>query len=101
MMPSLNLRLLSLPFDSWFEGSGSRILFFTDEEPVLPEQWPAFAPQDPAYIIYTSGSTGKPKGVVIPMEALVNFLWAVKDVPGFSSDDRLLAVTTVSSISRD
>lgn len=83
-------------FDSWFEGSGSRILYFTDEEPVLPEQWPAFAPQDPAYIIYTSGSTGKPKGVVIPLEALVNFLWAVKDVPGFSSDDRLLAVTTVS-----
>lgn len=83
-------------FNSWFEGSGSRILYFTDEESVLPEQWPTSASRDPAYIIYTSGSTGKPKGVVISMESLVNFLWAVRDVPGFTKDDRLLAVTTVS-----
>lgn len=83
-------------FAPWFEEAGTSLLHFSETEMPLPNVWPSFPPRDPVYIIYTSGSTGKPKGVVIPMEALVNFLWAVKDLPGFSSDDRLLAVTTVS-----
>ena len=49
-----------------------------------------------AYIIYTSGSTGKPKGVQIPHYALSNFLYSMKEAPGLTSDDTLLAVTTYS-----
>jgi amino acid adenylation domain-containing protein/non-ribosomal peptide synthase protein (TIGR01720 family) len=53
-------------------------------------------PEDIAYVIYTSGSTGKPKGVEIPHRALVNFLESMRVVPGLSSADRLLAVTSLS-----
>lgn len=53
-------------------------------------------PQNLAYVIYTSGSTGKPKGVEIPHQAVVNFLWSMRTTPGMVSDDRLLAVTTLS-----
>ena len=49
-----------------------------------------------AYIIYTSGSTGSPKGVEISHRALLNLLWSMKTRPGLSSDDVLLAVTTLS-----
>lgn len=53
-------------------------------------------PDDIAYVIYTSGSTGKPKGVQVPHRAVVNFLYSMKDSPGLTSQDRLLAVTTPS-----
>jgi amino acid adenylation domain-containing protein len=53
-------------------------------------------PENLAYIIYTSGSTGKPKGVQIPHRALVNFLTAMKQKPGLTAQDILLAVTTIS-----
>ncbi|KAB8332627.1 non-ribosomal peptide synthetase [Scytonema tolypothrichoides VB-61278] len=49
-----------------------------------------------AYVIYTSGSTGKPKGVQIPHSALSNFLHAMRQTPGLSAQDTLLAVTTYS-----
>ncbi len=49
-----------------------------------------------AYTIYTSGSTGKPKGVNISQRALVNFLMSMRDAPGFTAQDTLLAVTTLS-----
>ncbi|WP_407885538.1 non-ribosomal peptide synthetase, partial [Scytonema sp. NUACC26] len=49
-----------------------------------------------AYTIYTSGSTGKPKGVQIPHKALNNFLFAMKQSPGLTEEDTLLAVTTYS-----
>ncbi|KUJ83005.1 non-ribosomal peptide synthetase [Microbulbifer flavimaris] len=51
--------------------------------------------EDLAYVIYTSGSTGRPKGVEISHRSLVNFLCAMQREPGFSADDRLLAVTTL------
>ncbi len=53
-------------------------------------------PASLAYVIYTSGSTGKPKGVQIEHSALVNFLHSMKERPGLSSKDRLLAVTSLS-----
>ena len=49
-----------------------------------------------AYVIYTSGSTGKPKGVQIPHSALSNFLQSMRQTPGLSEQDTLLAVTTYS-----
>ena len=53
-------------------------------------------PDHLAYIIYTSGTTGKPKGVMIPHRALANLLHAAMREPGFTSFDRLLAVSPVS-----
>ena len=53
-------------------------------------------PENLAYIIYTSGSTGTPKGVQISHRALVNFLCSMREQPGLTRDDVLLAVTTIS-----
>jgi amino acid adenylation domain-containing protein len=49
-----------------------------------------------AYLIYTSGSTGKPKGVLINQCAVVNVLTALARATGFTGQDNLLAVTTLS-----
>lgn len=54
------------------------------------------SPNDLAYIIYTSGSTGQPKGVMIPHSALTNFLCSMRQEPGMTSEDVLMAVTSVS-----
>jgi amino acid adenylation domain-containing protein len=53
-------------------------------------------PENLAYVIYTSGSTGRPKGVGIPHRAAVNFLTSMKQRPGLSEADTLVAVTTLS-----
>ncbi|MFK5970600.1 MAG: amino acid adenylation domain-containing protein [Candidatus Marithrix sp.] len=53
-------------------------------------------PENLAYVIYTSGSTGRPKGVQITHSSLINFLISMRQQPGISSDDVLLAVTTLS-----
>jgi amino acid adenylation domain-containing protein len=53
-------------------------------------------PEQLAYVIYTSGSTGKPKGVQIPHRALVNFLTTMRQRPGLTAKDVLVAVTTLS-----
>ncbi|MGF1980312.1 MAG: amino acid adenylation domain-containing protein [Nostoc sp. CmiSLP01] len=49
-----------------------------------------------AYVIYTSGSTGKPKGVQIPHSTLSNFLYSMRQTPGLTEEDTLLAITTIS-----
>ena len=49
-----------------------------------------------AYVIYTSGSTGRPKGVMVPHATVVNFLASMREAPGLTPDDALLAVTTAS-----
>lgn len=49
-----------------------------------------------AYVIFTSGSTGRPKGVQVPHHAVLNFLFSMAREPGFTTDDVLLAVTTLS-----
>ena len=53
-------------------------------------------PADICYVIYTSGSTGKPKGVQVPHGCVVNFLYSMRQTPGFREDDSVLAVTTLS-----
>ncbi len=49
-----------------------------------------------AYTIYTSGSTGNPKGVQVLHGAVVNFLESMRQSPGLTAADTLLAVTTIS-----
>ncbi len=49
-----------------------------------------------AYVLYTSGSTGRPKGVEVPHRAIVNLLASMRNEPGFTADDALLAVTTIA-----
>ena len=53
-------------------------------------------PNDLAYILYTSGSTGKPKGVQIEHRSIVNLLTFMRQQPGLTEQDILLAVTTIS-----
>ena len=48
-----------------------------------------------AYTIYTSGSTGRPKGVQIEHRSVVNLLNSVRQQPGLTERDTLLAVTTI------
>ncbi|HEY3861188.1 MAG TPA: amino acid adenylation domain-containing protein [Verrucomicrobiae bacterium] len=54
------------------------------------------SPDNLAYVIFTSGSTGQPKGVQIIHRAVVNFLCSMALEPGLSSQDILLALTTLS-----
>ncbi|MBN8924795.1 MAG: hypothetical protein BGP10_17795 [Rhodanobacter sp. 68-29] len=51
---------------------------------------------DLAYVLFTSGSTGKPKGVRILHRNLVNFLLGMRERPGYTADDALCMVTTLS-----
>jgi len=53
-------------------------------------------PKNLAYVIYTSGSTGKPKGVQIHHSSLLNFLTSMRQQPGITEQDTLLAITTIS-----
>ncbi|GAB5546372.1 MAG: amino acid adenylation domain-containing protein [Sandaracinaceae bacterium] len=55
---------------------------------------PDVKPDDLAYVLFTSGSTGRPKGVEITHGNLAAFLRAMLHVPGLTSDDRVLAITT-------
>jgi amino acid adenylation domain-containing protein len=49
-----------------------------------------------AYVIYTSGSTGKPKGVMVEHRALANLLNDMQHRVRLTSNDQLLALTTLS-----
>jgi amino acid adenylation domain-containing protein len=70
----------------------------TTELAAQPSAVPATGsqPSDLAYVIYTSGSTGRPKGVEVEHRNVVSFLEAMRQAPGLSADDVLLAVTTLS-----
>ncbi len=74
-----------------FEQEQARFSALSQENLQLPVQATQLA-----YMIYTSGSTGVPKGVQIEQRALVNFLCSMREEPGISEHDCLLAVTTLS-----
>lgn len=73
------------------DSDSKTISSYPDKNPV-----PVTTPENLAYVIFTSGSTGRPKGVQVPQRAMVNFLWSMKQEPGITSADTLLAVTTLS-----
>src|SRR4029079_21541 len=56
----------------------------------------AVQPSSSAYVMFTSGSTGKPKGVEVTHGAVANCLLSMARTPGFTADDVLLAMTTIS-----
>src|SRR6185312_11459170 len=80
----------------------TQFIFFDDtwqlnsDTGVAPVRATMRGPDDLAYVIYTSGSTGTPKGVQITHRSIVNFLKSMRDKPGLTADDTLLAVTTLS-----
>ena len=83
---------------SRFSGFRGRLVCIDSEELLgeSAEDGPNTAkPYNLAYVIYTSGSTGKPKGVAITHGALVNFLWSMRERPGLTRKDTMLAVTTI------
>lgn len=49
-----------------------------------------------AYIMFTSGSTGEPKGVEVEHRSVINLLLSVRDLIGFTSTDRFLAMATIA-----
>jgi amino acid adenylation domain-containing protein len=53
-------------------------------------------PENLVYLMYTSGSTGKPKGVEVVSRGLVNVLLSMREEPGLTAEDSLLAITTLS-----
>ena len=65
----------------------------TAAPPLAPVPVPAGAL---AYIIFTSGSTGQPKGVGIEHRAVANLLASFRRALRLGSDDRFVAVTTLS-----
>ncbi len=75
----------------YLDSEWDKIKTYDSENPVG-----SITSQNAAYVIYTSGSTGNPKGVIIEHKSLVNFLLSMKQKPGISPEDVLLAVTTIS-----
>ncbi|MCW4354190.1 amino acid adenylation domain-containing protein [Hoyosella sp. YIM 151337] len=78
-------------------GDGEQLVFVDGDMPklsVLPE--PPAPGNELAYVIHTSGSTGRPKGVQITTANLEAFAATVTGDGWIRSDDRIVAVTTVS-----
>jgi amino acid adenylation domain-containing protein len=65
----------------------------TAVSPLAPVPVPAAAL---AYVIFTSGSTGQPKGVGVEHRAVSNLLTSFRRALELGSDDRFVAVTTLS-----
>jgi non-ribosomal peptide synthetase component F len=80
---------------------GARVVCFDSEWKAIAGESEAnplivTKPENLAYEIYTSGSTGRPKGVQVCHQSVVNFLNSMRELPGLTERDILLAVTTLS-----
>lgn len=87
------------------EDAGAMLVIGSGEDAIAPEVLAdndASASLSPAiqysvaYVMYTSGSTGRPKGIVNGHRQVTNFLLSMAERPGFSAEDSLLAITTLS-----
>ena len=80
--------------------SASAPVVYLDDLPDYPDAQyvssSSLTSNHPAYTIYTSGTTGKPKGVTISHDSLANLLHSFLQKPGFTSSDRMLAVSPIS-----
>jgi len=85
---------LTAPFVLSLDGDADSIAAYSTDP--LPFDSQSATPDDTAYVIFTSGSTGRPKGVLVPHRSIVNLLMSVQITPGLSSDDVVLAITTLS-----
>ncbi|MEO1446011.1 MAG: amino acid adenylation domain-containing protein, partial [Cyanobacteria bacterium J06635_11] len=99
----LSVLLLHTPYQAVFNAALQKqsVQIVDISSPIFAQQpnhnpTSSLTAQNLAYTIYTSGSTGKPKGVQIEHGSVVNFLYSMRDKPGLTSQDRLLAVTTIS-----
>jgi amino acid adenylation domain-containing protein len=77
------------------DAEGSESIANESAEP-LPASADDAEPASPCYVIYTSGSTGRPKGVLVPHRSAANLLASVATTPGMTSNDVVLAITTLS-----
>src|SRR5258708_17436298 len=80
--------------------SQTRVLLDSDW-PVIAENSDADPCETPgshdlAYVIYTSGSTGEPKGVMIEHGNLANYLLALDEELGITSDDVYLHTASIA-----
>ncbi len=76
--------------------AGMPILDLDRWTPPPPVAFRALTHDAIAYVIFTSGSTGVPKGVAVTHGGVANFLGAMRERPGLTRDDVLLAITTIS-----
>ena len=92
--------LTHAPVRSRLPSLGSHIVVIDADAPTTAQREPAakrvLSGGELAYVIFTSGSTGKPKGVEIEHRAVVNMLKSMQRRPGLGSEDRLLAITTLT-----
>ncbi len=89
----------SANFDLALAVAGNAEVISLDDQAMaaLPPLDPVAVPGNAlAYVIYTSGSTGQPKGVAIEHHALANLVASFWRSLGLGSEDRLVAVTTLS-----
>ncbi len=80
-------------------GATTPVLLLEDIGTVTGEDAPTGSPSTSdalMFVLYTSGSTGKPKGVMVRHRSVVNLLCGMKDSPGMSASDVVLAITTLS-----
>ncbi|MBO9643774.1 MAG: amino acid adenylation domain-containing protein [Pseudacidovorax sp.] len=64
----------------------------------VPDTDPGVAlhPEHLAYLIYTSGSTGRPKGVMVRHGAWSHLMASMRERPGITAEDVLIAVSSLS-----
>jgi amino acid adenylation domain-containing protein len=87
------------PFDRMFADSGADVLLVdatrnsdtSAENPSVD-----VGPEHLAYVLYTSGSTGRPKGVEVTRGGFLNLVASMRDLPGMTAEDSIVALTTVS-----